>query len=109
MLKKLNFDDTHNIMDITLGSHLAGEIGFTEDKFIGYLHVEHKDIYYCSEYLKDVKDAIYLFNEIESLGFKVIVETSPLNPNKELELACINRGMNAVKGEDGLIERFYSK
>lgn len=106
MLHTFNFDVIPKDFekDIPLDSAFAEDIGFTSDKFIGYLHMEHNKMYYCAESINDNEENIInLFNNIEKAGLHIIIQ----NPSEKISNVCVKRCMMAIHDGENF-EKFYS-
>lgn len=90
--------------DIVLDSPAAKEIGFTSDKYIGYIHVEYGRYWLCIESKSgDVNDIGILIDNIHKLNCEVVIQ----NPSKEVAEMCKKKGMMFVEsGKE--IEKVFS-
>ena len=71
--------------DIVLDSDKAKQIGFTSDKYVGYIHVDYGHYWLCVESKSgDVNDIGTLIDNIHKFGCEVVIE----NPSDEIVGVC---------------------
>lgn len=101
MIQKIDFTKISKNFEkyISVNSEFAKDIGFTSDKFLGHLYMEHDKIYYIAESNNDY-DIIKLFMTIESIGFTIIIQ-EPSNKiievGKARQMCCVNDGEHVEK------------
>lgn len=75
---------------IEIGSDLANELGFTADKFAGYLWLDGDRVYisFIVSLNQNMGNLSALFNRIEEMGYRVAVPT----PLGKMELILRRKG-----------------
>lgn len=87
---------------ICLGDENAEPIGFTADKYTGYIYVNNGYYYLlCKSIFKEYMEQ--LIDNIISLGVTLIID----NPSEEIIEIGKKFRMNFIQGRDGEITKIY--